>query len=120
MDAPLLFEAKMALYLVSFKVVVYCDNDEERLRRLLQRNPNLSLVEAKQRIQSQMKVKDQIEMADFLIDNSKDVEHTKKQVKSLVNIFKKSKKHYLIRACLAIFGNLLFFGLYYLVKFLRS
>ncbi len=116
LDVPLLFEAKFALYFVSYKLVVFCSDEEIRLKRLLARNPQLSESQAQARIQSQINVKKQIEMADLLIDNSKDLEHTKKQIQSVMKIFQASRKYFFVRVALGLIASTLFAGFYFFLK----
>lgn len=91
LDIPLLFETKIALYLLSYKLVVFCQCEEEQLRRLMIRNPQLNEQEAKRRIQSQMSTREKIKLADYCIDNSNDLEYTKEQVKKIYYVLKESK-----------------------------
>lgn len=100
LDIPLLFETKISLYLLSYKLVVYCQSEEEQLRRLMLRNPQLNEQEAKKRIRSQMSTSDKIKLADYCIDNSNDLEYTKEQVKKVYFILKKSKIYLWMRAFL--------------------
>ncbi|MEH7385393.1 dephospho-CoA kinase [Bacillus sp. JJ1521] len=76
LDIPLLFESKLTS-LVDRTLLVYVDY-ETQLARLMKRN-NLNKEDAEARIQSQMPLKDKIELADSVIDNSGTIEATKKQ-----------------------------------------
>jgi dephospho-CoA kinase len=120
LDVPLLFEVKAALHLMSYKVVIYCENEQERVQRLIRRNPNLSESEARLRIEAQMNAKDQLKLADFVIDNSKDIDHTRKQVKDLVQTFRQSRKYLIIRLGLIAFSGLLLSGLFFILRCLKS
>jgi dephospho-CoA kinase len=51
LDAPLLFETKLLEYFCYPIIVVYCDNNQEQLRRLMSRN-NLSEEDAMRKISS--------------------------------------------------------------------
>ena len=119
LDVPLLFEAKMMLKLVSFKLVVYCDDDNTRIQRLLSRNPDLTHEDARLRIQSQMSTKNQVEMADYLIDNSSDIENTKKQVKILVQMFSRSKRYLYIRIGLLLISGAFLTSVYLISKLIK-
>ena len=119
LDAPLLFEAKLALHFVSYKLVVVCEDEAERLQRLLKRNPQLSEAEARQRMYAQMKVSEQISRADFVVDNSENLEITRKQVRMLMDTFRRSRKFWFLRAILALFSGFVFTGLYLLAKLFR-
>lgn len=83
MDIPLLFESKLT-GLVEKIILVYVD-DAMQLQRLINRN-ELSEEEASARIRSQMPLRDKIELADAVIDNSGTIDQTKQQ---LMDIFKK-------------------------------
>lgn len=120
LDVPLLFEVKMALRFLSYTVVVYCDNDEERVKRILKRNPNLSETDALLRIQAQMKTRDQLDKCDFRIDNSKDLETTRKQVRLLANQFRRSTKYRWIRLGLLLLSGVFMAGVFFIAKALKS
>ncbi|MGN7297615.1 dephospho-CoA kinase [Ferdinandcohnia sp. SAFN-114] len=77
LDIPLLFESKLTA-LVDRTLLVYVDY-ETQLARLMNRN-NLSMGEAEARIQSQMPLKDKIQLADAVIDNNGTIESTKDQL----------------------------------------
>jgi dephospho-CoA kinase len=77
LDIPLLFESKLTA-LVDRTLLVYVDY-ETQLARLMNRN-NLSKGEAEARIQSQMPLKDKIQLADAVIDNNGTIEATKDQL----------------------------------------
>lgn len=74
---PLLFEANMT-DLVTEIWVVYCDTNQQ-LERLIRRN-NLSLEEAKKRINSQFPLKDKCALADVVLDNTTTRESLLKQI----------------------------------------
>ena len=78
---PLLFEAKLT-DLCSEIWVVNCTFSQQR-ERLINRN-NLSLQEAEKRIKSQIPLKEKINLADVVIDNSKEVKTWEKQINSLL------------------------------------
>lgn len=77
LDIPLLFESKLT-ELVDRTLLVYVDY-ETQLARLMNRN-NLSKGESEARIQSQMPLKDKIQLADAVIDNNGTIEATKDQL----------------------------------------
>lgn len=74
---PLLFEIGWHKYTHS-NWLVYV-NETVQLNRLMMRN-NLTQQQAQARINSQMKLADKKELADFVIDNNGSLEWTKKQV----------------------------------------
>jgi dephospho-CoA kinase len=79
-DAALIYETKIDR-LMDKIIVVYLD-EEEQLERLIKRN-NLSKKEALQKIKSQIPLKEKIEIADYVIDNSNSLDKTKEQVETI-------------------------------------
>jgi dephospho-CoA kinase len=86
-DAPLLFEAHLA-EMMDKTIVVYL-SEKEQIIRLLKRN-GISKDEALKRIKAQMPLKEKISLADYVIDNSKSPEDTKKEVLQLWKILTKN------------------------------
>ena len=78
------------------------DENSEQLRRLLVRDKTLSVEDAMARIKSQSHMISKMKSADFIIDNSADLENTKQQVKELHNLFAKSSKYIRLRIGLLI------------------
>lgn len=84
-DAALLIEMKM--YILTDEVWLVTVGNKTQLERLMSRD-NLTLEEAKQRIDSQMSLKQKKEYSDVIIDNSEDLKYLKKQIEGLYkNIF---------------------------------
>ncbi len=81
MDIPLLFESKLT-FMVEKTLLVYVD-EEVQLERLMNRN-NLSKSDAFARISSQMPLKEKKALADAVVDNNRDFEETKEQVRSVL------------------------------------
>lgn len=80
LDAALLIEA--GYYdRVDKLIVVYLDQ-QTQLQRLMERD-NLSLPEAKKRIDSQMLLEDKVKLADYVIDNSKPLDQVEIQVSKI-------------------------------------
>ncbi|PZD95842.1 dephospho-CoA kinase [Paenibacillus sambharensis] len=80
-DIPLLYETgQQDLY--DGILVVYIPR-ELQLKRLQDRNPDLSEEQAKQRIDSQMDIDRKRELADWVIDNSGTLDQTEQQVDAL-------------------------------------
>lgn len=86
LSIPLLFEANLT-HLVSEIWVVSCP-EEIQLSRLQKRN-NLTLQQAKDRINSQLPLKEKIAQADFVLNNDSTLEHLYQQCD---DIFLKSLK----------------------------
>ena len=80
-DAPLLIEAK-ATNLVD-KVIVVKANKKNSIKRILKKK-KYSKKEAEQIIKSQMPLNKKLKYADFIIDNNKSIENTKKQIKDII------------------------------------
>ncbi|MBN6887959.1 dephospho-CoA kinase [Cytobacillus horneckiae] len=85
LDIPLLFESKLS-YMVDYTVLVYV-NEQTQLQRLMERN-QFSAEEAEARIQSQMPLKDKLQLADYIIDNNGTLEETKVQLNNFINEWK--------------------------------
>ncbi len=80
-EVPLLFEKGLQRSM-DFTVVVRAP-EKVQIKRLMQRE-GLSKQQALKRIKSQMPLEDKVKMADFVIDNSGDLEATKKQVSHVI------------------------------------
>jgi len=81
-NTPLLFEAKFHLHMDKNIVVMA---KESQLLDRGQKRDNLSLQEIKDRLKNQFSLNEKIKLADYIIDNSKTFEKTKRQVKDLWN-----------------------------------
>jgi len=79
-DAALIYETKIDRLMD--KIIVVCLDEEEQLKRLIKRN-NLSEKEALQKIKSQIPLKEKIEIADYVIDNSNSLDKTKEQAERI-------------------------------------
>ncbi|MBX7138994.1 MAG: dephospho-CoA kinase [Oligoflexia bacterium] len=79
---PLLFESGMELK--QFDAVLLVDAPEEQcLARVMQRD-NIDRVEAEKRYQAQMPRAEKLKRAQFVIDNSGDLEQLKRQVETIL------------------------------------
>ncbi|CED85334.1 Similar to bacterial dephospho-CoA kinase [Phaffia rhodozyma] len=103
LDVPLLIEAKLDRF-VGEVVVVYVDEDVQ-LERLMKREPippnkPLTLEQAKDRIQSQLPLKEKISKADHILDNSTTPSSLSTSVDALVvTLLEKSGKFPSWRLC---------------------
>lgn len=68
LDVPLLFEGKLDLF-CGITISVVCD-EEIQLERLAIRNPELSIDDARNRIESQMPMAERIRRSDYVIYNN--------------------------------------------------
>lgn len=78
LDIPLLFESKLMDYVE--KIIVVFVDEKTQLTRLMKRD-NFAEKDAKERIQSQMPVKEKVALANATIDNSGTVEQSFEQLK---------------------------------------
>ena len=84
-DIPLFFETKNR-YDIKPIVVVYSPKDQQ-LERLIKRE-NYDLLHAKERIASQIDIEKKKELADFVIDNSKDIKHLQQEVDKFLDFIR--------------------------------
>lgn len=82
LDVPLLFESKMD-QLCDYTIYVYCE-EKIRIQRLIERG-NVSLEQAEKFTKNLMDSQIKYEHSSFRVDNSKDLQLTKKQVYDLIN-----------------------------------
>src|SRR5690625_2632940 len=82
LDIPLLFESKLMDYVQEI-IVVYIDEDVQ-LQRLMKRD-DFTEAEARQRISSQLSLAKKAEKADAVINNNGTKEHSRQQLKNLLN-----------------------------------
>lgn len=85
-SVPQLYESGWEVYF-DYVLLVAAD-DEARLRRLINRN-NLTEEAAKKRLAAQISQEEKAKKADFFIDNSKDVEDTRVQLKCILEKLEK-------------------------------
>lgn len=81
-DIPLLYETG-GVSLCDLVMVVYVNEDLQR-KRLMLRN-QLTLEEANQRIASQMPLKDKVNQADIVIDNSGTIQKTLDRINEIID-----------------------------------
>ena len=80
-EVPLLYESHMGN--LFYKVITVYAKEDLQIKRLMERN-NISLEEAINRINNQMNVKEKIKRADYVIDNSKTLEESFKQIDNIM------------------------------------
>ena len=83
-DIPLFFEKKG--YDIKKSVLVYAPKDIQ-LQRLVKREGK-SLKDAKKIVDVQMDIENKKELADFIVDNTKDLKHLQSEVERLVDFIK--------------------------------
>ncbi len=84
-DAALMIET--GSYKRYNKIIIVYTPEDLQIQRLMKRD-NLSYIEAKKRIEAQMSIEEKRKYADFIIDNSKSLEYTEKQVKKIIQELK--------------------------------
>ena len=80
-DIPLLFEARLEK--LFDKIIVVKADKKTQISRIL-REKKYSKREIEQIIESQMPLKEKIKKADFVVENSKSIKETEKQIKSII------------------------------------
>lgn len=83
LDIPLLFESGMD-WLCSRTLTISC-NPEHQLKRLLERNKELSEIQATDRINSQMQLAEKVKQSDYSIFNDGNLEDLKRKVDEFVH-----------------------------------
>lgn len=86
-DIPLFYEKK-EFYPIKKSVVVYAPKALQ-IQRLMKRS-NFSEEEAKSRIDSQMDIEKKRALADFVVDNSKDLNHLQDELERLIEWIKEN------------------------------
>lgn len=81
-DAPLLLEST-AKNIIDKIIVVKCD-DKTRVQRLLKKG-NHTKEEIENITKSQMPIKEKLKFADFVVDNSKGIQHLEIQIKRILS-----------------------------------
>ena len=89
LDLPLLYESGEMVKFLTKVIVVYCQPDLQ-FKRLAERNPDLSVEEARNRISSQMNQEDKRRRAHFVVDNSTSMEDMKAQVDDIMDILERT------------------------------
>ncbi len=87
-NTPLLFESGFNNYMD--KNIVVVADDEQVIERGIKRD-NITEREIRDRLQHQISLNEKRELADYVIDNSKGLENTKRQVTDLWNILNRIK-----------------------------
>jgi dephospho-CoA kinase len=87
--------------------MVDCKEKDEQIRRLLDRNKQLSENDAELRIASQMDRDEKLKLADFIIDNSGDLDGTKSQIKEMFLFLDRSQLYLRIRFGILLIGGLI-------------
>jgi len=82
-DAPLLIEA--GLLDIVDKLVVVKANRENQIKRI-KRKMNLDRIQIQRRVDAQIPLSKKIKLADYVIDNNKDVSFTESQVKDIFRV----------------------------------
>ena len=89
-------DEKNVIFIPNFECHLYFSSKDQQLQRLQARN-NYTEEEAEQRINSQMSLDEKCSRATYVIDNSEDIENTRKQVFDLYRRFCGSYAHWKLR-----------------------
>ncbi|GEQ71545.1 hypothetical protein JCM33374_g5230, partial [Metschnikowia sp. JCM 33374] len=89
LDVPLLFEA--GLHRVCGATISVSTDSATQLKRLLERNPELSEEDAKKRISSQLSMDERNSKADKVIDNNGTLEELHQKIASIVDDLRPSR-----------------------------
>ncbi|XP_059488591.1 dephospho-CoA kinase [Neocloeon triangulifer] len=116
MDLPLLFESGRMLNFLHKIIVVTCEEDQQ-LERVIKRG-QLSEERAKARINAQMPLETKCNQAHFVLDNTEDIDHLKKQVEQLIVTLRASNAHWKMRIYFIASMMLIFYLIIFLYSFL--
>ncbi|KAE8742140.1 hypothetical protein FOCC_FOCC012347 [Frankliniella occidentalis] len=111
LDLPLLFESGVMLQYIHKVICVTC-TPEQQLERLMKRN-TMAKTLAQQRIAAQMPLEEKCEKAHYVIDNTNELEETRKQAQRIVGILNESWEHWRIRLYIAVLALVVFSPLLY-------
>lgn len=103
-DVPLLYETKAMLPYMTKVIVVSC-SPEQQLQRLMKRN-DFDEQEAESRIRAQLPLSEKCAMADFVVDNRKDEDNTRRQVEDIVAKLQSSYAHWKLRSVLILLAGI--------------
>ncbi|XP_075991132.1 dephospho-CoA kinase [Anticarsia gemmatalis] len=114
MEVPLLFESGNMLGFFHKIITVSCDY-EQQLERLMKRN-DLLIEAARIRIECQLPLEYKIQRSNFIVDNSGDVETTRRQAESIIRLLERSKFTLYFRAMVLVSFISIVFGFGYVVN----
>jgi dephospho-CoA kinase len=84
LDAPLLYETRVLEHFCYPIIVVYIQNEDEWLERLMKRD-SISKLDAKTKIECQMPISTKVQKADVVLNNSQSIGLLAEQVRRLLN-----------------------------------
>ena len=108
LDSPLLYESRLSKWMKKVIVVNWCvslknllrlanisfiSSEEQQLVRVMKRN-NYTADEARQRINAQIALEEKCKWADYVIDNSASLQHTREQVENIHKTIKTISQHH--------------------------
>lgn len=96
LELPLLFEVNSNLLNYIHKIICVTTETDIQISRLMDRN-NMSLTEAKKRIQAQMPLEKKCAMSHFVIENSGSPKDMEEQAVQIVNMMLESNHHWRLR-----------------------
>ncbi len=89
-DVPLLFEANLQK---RFKKIIFIAIDEDlQFSRIKKRNPEMSIEEIRNRLNSQMPQSEKKALSDYVIYNNSDLKTLEEEVKKVINLIRNISK----------------------------
>uniref|UniRef100_A0A023GAS7 Dephospho-CoA kinase domain-containing protein n=1 Tax=Amblyomma triste TaxID=251400 RepID=A0A023GAS7_AMBTT len=99
-DVPLLYETKTMLRFMHKVIVVKC-SPAQQVKRLMLRN-GFNEEEAQKRIDSQLPLEQKCDLADFVIDNTGELDRVRAQVEDIVRQLRSSWVHWKLRGAVLL------------------
>jgi dephospho-CoA kinase len=115
LELPLLFEVNSNLINYIHKIICVSTEEDIQIARLMDRN-NLSLSEAKKRIQAQMPIEEKCLRSNFVIENSGSTQDMEEQAIKIMNMLLDSNHHWRLRGFLMASAFSLLAGLAWILN----
>ncbi|CRK92132.1 CLUMA_CG005696, isoform A [Clunio marinus] len=115
LELPLLFEVNSNLINYIHKIICVATEEDIQIARLMDRN-NMSLSEAKKRIQAQMPLEEKCKMSHFVIENSGSQKDMEEQTIKIINMLLDSNHHWKLRSILMASAFSILAGLAWLLN----
>lgn len=115
LELPLLFEVNSNLINYIHKIICVSTEEDIQIARLMDRN-NLTLSEAKKRIQAQMPIEEKCKMSNFVIENSGSPADMEQQAVKIINMLLDSNHHWKLRSIIMASAVSLLAGLAWLLN----
>lgn len=115
LELPLLFEVNSNLINYIHKIICVTTEQDIQIARLMDRN-NLSLSEAKKRIQAQMSLDEKCKMSHFVIENSGSEKEMEEEALKIIHMLLDSNHHWKLRGILMASAFSLLAGIAWLLN----